>query len=81
MVKLNSSTKSHAFYSGGVIIFVRKNYATDFLSVMMLTGCGDPQKVRPNSLNARYIAKNSLAQMDFLTCEGVNVLEPYATGA
>ena len=51
------------------------------MSVIMITGFIDPQKVFPHSPNARYDAVNSLAQMDIFIYEGVNVLELYATGA
>ena len=58
-----------------------KNYVTDLLSVMMMNGCGDLQNILPNSSNAKYIATNSLAQLDICICEVLNVvLEPYATG-
>ena len=48
---------------------------------MMITGFSDRQKLGPSFSNANYIVKNSLAYMDIFNCEGVNVLELYATGA
>ena len=52
IVKLNCSTKSHAFHKGGGIIFVWKNLVTDLLSVMIITGLVAPQSKCPNSLKA-----------------------------
>ena len=52
IVKLNCSTKSHAFHRGGGIIFVWKNLVTDLLSVMMITGLVAPQNICPISLEA-----------------------------
>ena len=52
IVKLNCSTKSHAFHRGGGIIFVWKNLVTDLLSVMIITGLVAPQNICPNSSRA-----------------------------
>ena len=44
IVKLKCRTESQAFHKGGGIIFVWKNLVTDLLSVMIMTGLGNPKK-------------------------------------
>ena len=53
-VKLICSTKSHAFHIGGGITLLWKNFVTEFLSVMTMTGFGILQHVCLTSLFAKY---------------------------
>ena len=74
IVKLNCITWSQALHNGGGLIFVWKNLVTVYLFVRMITGCGAPQNISSNSLNAEKIARLSFAGMDIFSCEGVKVL-------
>ena len=56
-VKLICSTKSHALHNGGGITLLCKNFVTDLLSVMTMTGFGIPQKVCLTSLYAKYFGR------------------------
>ena len=61
IVKLNCRTYSHASHNGGGMILIWQNRVTDLLSVIIFTGVGVPQHLCPNSLNAKYFARNSSA--------------------
>ena len=61
--------------------FSWKTLVTDLMSVILMIGCGVPQNMSPNFLNAKIMARNSLTYMGIFISEVVYVLEPYAPGA
>ena len=59
LVTLICNTKLQVFHKGGGIDSVRKNWVTDLLSVMTITGLIAPQTTFTNSLRATWMGKNA----------------------
>ena len=77
--KLYCNTYSHAFQSARGVAFVWKKRATDLLSVMTSVFLAS-HRMRANSRNAIWIAKNSFEYMDILNCAAEKIFEPFDTG-
>ena len=60
VVKVIFNTKSQAYYQGGGITYVWRNWVTDFGSVLIISGLVVRQNLCSKTLKVKNLAKNFL---------------------